>query len=219
MLVWFLFNQLVVVWFPFSSHTALTFSLTFSPCTYLFQDQRYLQINLIVLGMGGDMNSCQIVLSSSSMDTKLEPKGAERNTSKCCYMVPLSAQFLFTCLDAVSRPVHLFSTLKILMMRSIQNLNLIDLMNRWRMKRYRRLSRSRRLSRYRKLCRYRMLTRSRRPRRCRGPRRCQKAQKPNNQANVCKAATRSHTCVWWPPLAWVDFTTFLHEFNLCISHW
>ena len=45
----------------------------------------------IVLGIGGESNSSQVVLSCSSTDSKLVTKGAEKNTEgKRCYMVPLS---------------------------------------------------------------------------------------------------------------------------------
>ena len=40
--------------------------------------------------MGGDTNSSQVVLSSSSTDSKLVTKGPEKNTEgKRCFMVPL----------------------------------------------------------------------------------------------------------------------------------
>ena len=44
----------------------------------------------IVRGMGGETNASQVVLSSSSTDTRLITKGPDKNTEgKRCYMVPV----------------------------------------------------------------------------------------------------------------------------------
>lgn len=45
----------------------------------------------IVKGMGGEVNASQVVLSSSSTDSRLITKGPGKNTEgKRCYMVPIS---------------------------------------------------------------------------------------------------------------------------------
>ena len=45
----------------------------------------------IVTGLGGQTNASQVVLSSSSTDTKLITKGPNKNTEgKRCYMIPLT---------------------------------------------------------------------------------------------------------------------------------
>ena len=45
----------------------------------------------IVTGLGGQTNASQVVLSSSSTDTKLITKGPNKNTEgKRCYMIPIT---------------------------------------------------------------------------------------------------------------------------------
>ena len=44
-----------------------------------------------MIGLGGDTNASQVVLSSSSTDTKLITKGPKKNTEgKRCYMIPIA---------------------------------------------------------------------------------------------------------------------------------
>ena len=46
----------------------------------------------IVTGLGGETNASQVVLSSSSTDTKLITKGPNKNTEgKRCFMVPVAS--------------------------------------------------------------------------------------------------------------------------------
>jgi hypothetical protein len=83
--------------------------------------------------MGGETNSSQVVLSGSSMYTKLVTKGAEKNTEgKRCYMVPLSGlskvetflKILLIILDNNFSPANpssaLSSTSRTLMMKQAQ---------------------------------------------------------------------------------------------------
>lgn len=53
--------------------------------------------------MGGETNASQVVLSSSSTDTKLITKGPNKNTDgKRCYMVPLSGLSKVIIIDFLS---------------------------------------------------------------------------------------------------------------------
>ena len=62
----------------------------FLPCSLQSLGSTISDFKQIVVGLGGETLASQVVLSSSSTDTKLITKGPTKNTDgKRCYMVPV----------------------------------------------------------------------------------------------------------------------------------
>ena len=63
---------------------------SFLPCSLQSLGSTISDFKQIVVGLGGETLASQVVLSSSSTDTKLITKGPAKNTDgKRCYMVPV----------------------------------------------------------------------------------------------------------------------------------